>query len=75
MRNRVYERPSLFIYARLLDCVCRIKLLNLFKRQTFQVFRNPKGQALLAAPYSPQVSECYIFLGGASYPLIRRYFS
>jgi hypothetical protein len=53
MRNRVFERPSLFIYARLLDCVCRIKLLNLFKRQTFQVFRNPEEQALLAPRLQP----------------------
>ena len=53
MRNRVFERLSLFIYARLLDCVWRIKLLNLFKRQTFQVFRNPEGQALLAPRLQP----------------------
>jgi hypothetical protein len=53
MRNRVFERPSLFIYARLLDCVCPIKLLNLFKRQTFRVFRNPEGQALLAPRLQP----------------------
>ena len=75
MRNRVYERPSLFIYARLLDCVCRIKLLNLFKRQTFRCSETRKGRHSWRRAYSPQVSQCYIFLGGASYPLIRRYFS
>ena len=67
-------RPCLFMLAYLIASAV-LSCSTYLNVKLFRCSETRKGRHSWRRAYSPQVSECYIFLGGASYPLIRRYFS